>query len=349
MLPFILAGIGGWLIGDSLKSKKVFAEGGAVEYVDLFEYPEQMPEKVAEIYHKYQDEFMGDMDYSDTQNMLNEMEAVGYTFDYYLDNEPYGLRPVGVELSQLKGWEDSDDDGEAFAKGGQVKVGDTITSTTGVKVKVVEYDPLFGGRVKVERTDEYATGKPSQFISLKRFVYENGGAVEGVVSIYDNMSEKDFLKKYWGANVFIGNPDKFFDIKKMSSSSDSKIEKFIEDLKRDGYTIKKKSYSDFTSVMGVKKKMENGGKVTKVTKVTKSVAEQMVNGKSLSGVDAEKLKGLYPKNVYNYFIKNDISDEYHVTYSTHNGGEITLVTNDGIFEISASEKEFDIFEKDGVF
>jgi len=30
MLPLILAGIGGWLIGDSLKSKEVFADGGVM-------------------------------------------------------------------------------------------------------------------------------------------------------------------------------------------------------------------------------------------------------------------------------------------------------------------------------
>jgi len=31
MLPLILAGIGGWLIGDSMKDKQVFADGGIVE------------------------------------------------------------------------------------------------------------------------------------------------------------------------------------------------------------------------------------------------------------------------------------------------------------------------------
>lgn len=63
----------------------------------------------------------------------------------------------------------------SFAKGGEVKVGDVLTATTGVKVKVIEYDPKFGGRVKVERMDEYSDGKPSQFMPLSRFKFAIGG------------------------------------------------------------------------------------------------------------------------------------------------------------------------------
>jgi hypothetical protein len=82
-----------------------------------------------------------------------------------------------------------------------------------------------------------------------------GGAVDS------DMTEKEFLAKYFGSNVYAGNPSEYFDIKKLSSSNDSKVEAFISELKRDGYSIKKKSYSDFTSVMGVKKKMATGGGV----------------------------------------------------------------------------------------
>jgi hypothetical protein len=65
--------------------------------------------------------------------------------------------------------------GGYMADGGQVKVGDILTAKTGVKVKVVEYDPKFGGRVRVERIDEYATGKPSVFMPLSRFIMADGG------------------------------------------------------------------------------------------------------------------------------------------------------------------------------
>jgi len=48
------------------------------------------------------------MDYDEIAEFLDEVESVGYTFDSGLDAQPYGLRPVGVNLNQLKGWEDSD-------------------------------------------------------------------------------------------------------------------------------------------------------------------------------------------------------------------------------------------------
>ena len=94
------------------------AKGGRI---DLFEDYENIPEKVQVILDRYSDEFGGDgsdMDYKDTQNMLEEVEAVGYTFGYGLDNEPYGLRPIGVKLNELRDYEDFED--EEMAKGGEV-------------------------------------------------------------------------------------------------------------------------------------------------------------------------------------------------------------------------------------
>ena len=79
--------------------------------IDLFEDYENIPDKVQVILDRYSDEYGGDgseMDYKDTHNMLKEVEAVGYTFGYGLDNEPYGLRPIGVRLNELKGFEDLD-------------------------------------------------------------------------------------------------------------------------------------------------------------------------------------------------------------------------------------------------
>jgi DNA-binding transcriptional regulator YhcF (GntR family) len=83
-------------------------DDGGVVYVDLFEDYENIPKKVGKILDRYYDRYGEDMDYKDTQNMLEEVEEVGYTFDYYLDNIPYGLRPIGVELNQLRGYEDMD-------------------------------------------------------------------------------------------------------------------------------------------------------------------------------------------------------------------------------------------------
>lgn len=97
---------------------KKFDTGGRI---DLFEDYENIPANIQEILDKYSDAFGGDgsdMDYKDTANMLKEFEAEGYTFDYGLDNEPFGLRPIGVKLNELRDYEDFDDD--KMAKGGGV-------------------------------------------------------------------------------------------------------------------------------------------------------------------------------------------------------------------------------------
>jgi len=115
----------GSVYGKRMVSELKYDNGGGT-YVDLFEDYENIPLKVQKILDKYAEEFgddFGGMDYKDTQNMLEEIEEVGYTFGYGLDNQPYGLRPMGVRLNQLKNYEDYDDDemakgGETFMAGG---------------------------------------------------------------------------------------------------------------------------------------------------------------------------------------------------------------------------------------
>jgi len=90
-----------------------FAKGGMV---DLFEDYEKLPKDARDIYAKYEAKIIeGDYNYKDSKNFLKEMESAGYTFDYGLDNEPYGLRPIGVSLNELEGFEE-------FAKGGKTKI-----------------------------------------------------------------------------------------------------------------------------------------------------------------------------------------------------------------------------------
>jgi len=42
------------------------------------------------------------MDYEELRKFQNEVEEIGYTFDFGLDADPYGLRPIGVKLEELK-------------------------------------------------------------------------------------------------------------------------------------------------------------------------------------------------------------------------------------------------------
>jgi len=69
---------------------------------DLFETPELIPEEVQAILESF-DENSGN-EYFELDRILAEIEPLGFTFDYYLDADPYGLRPIGVKLSELEGW-----------------------------------------------------------------------------------------------------------------------------------------------------------------------------------------------------------------------------------------------------
>ena len=69
-----------------------YADGGNVE--DLFENHEKQPIELATIVNFYMDKYNeGDYDYADSQDFQKQVEAIGYTFDFGLDNEPYNLRP----------------------------------------------------------------------------------------------------------------------------------------------------------------------------------------------------------------------------------------------------------------
>ena len=69
---------------------------------DMFECYEELPIEVQAVLDKFSE---CENDYENCGNLVDELETIGWTFDFYLDAEPYGLRPVGVELNELEGWE----------------------------------------------------------------------------------------------------------------------------------------------------------------------------------------------------------------------------------------------------
>ena len=70
---------------------------------DLFETPELIPTEVQLVLESFDEDCSNT--YHELDRLLNELEPLGYTFDYYLDAEPYGLRPINMELHELEGWE----------------------------------------------------------------------------------------------------------------------------------------------------------------------------------------------------------------------------------------------------
>jgi hypothetical protein len=74
---------------------------------DLFETPELIPSNVQAVLETFNEDC--DNTYLELDRILNEIKPMGYTFDYYLDADPYGLRPIGMELVELEGWEHIND------------------------------------------------------------------------------------------------------------------------------------------------------------------------------------------------------------------------------------------------
>ena len=86
------------------------AKGSNIKKVDLFEHYELIPNNIQEILDKYEQDFQ-DGNYEGLANALKEVEQEGYTFEYYLDGQAYALRPIGVKVEELEGY-------EKYAKGG---------------------------------------------------------------------------------------------------------------------------------------------------------------------------------------------------------------------------------------
>jgi hypothetical protein len=62
-----------------------------LEEIDLFEYYEFLPKEVNDVLDKYSS---GDNDYDTCEQLIKALELIGYTCEYDLSGEPYGLRPI---------------------------------------------------------------------------------------------------------------------------------------------------------------------------------------------------------------------------------------------------------------
>lgn len=62
---------------------------------DLFEFYKMQPPALKAIISAWEDSHgLDSLDYSDCADMLEQCEAIGYTFDYQLDAQPFGLTKI---------------------------------------------------------------------------------------------------------------------------------------------------------------------------------------------------------------------------------------------------------------
>ena len=61
--------------------------------IDLFEQYELIPTELQTILERYETDFING-NYKGLEKALKKCEAIGYTFDYYLDGCAYNLRTI---------------------------------------------------------------------------------------------------------------------------------------------------------------------------------------------------------------------------------------------------------------
>lgn len=59
--------------------------------IDLFYKPEVLPRPVIDVINKF---LYSDNDYENCAKLVEELETLGYTCEYYLDATPYNLRKL---------------------------------------------------------------------------------------------------------------------------------------------------------------------------------------------------------------------------------------------------------------
>ncbi|MDV3950568.1 hypothetical protein CMT75_18800 [Elizabethkingia anophelis] len=64
---------------------------------DVVDGFENVPKELEEVMGKWQQKIENGLDYNDCVNFQKECEALGYTFDYGLDSEPFNLRSIDIK------------------------------------------------------------------------------------------------------------------------------------------------------------------------------------------------------------------------------------------------------------
>jgi hypothetical protein len=62
-----------------------------METIDLFEHYETLPKKVQKVLEKHQND---DNEYENCEELIKDLNKVGYTCDYGLDGVPYDLKKI---------------------------------------------------------------------------------------------------------------------------------------------------------------------------------------------------------------------------------------------------------------
>ena len=146
---------------------------------DYFSEYDLLPANIYEILMNMQEL----QDYEDTKKLLTDLESEGWTFDYGLDNVPYGLRPIGTNYSffedggELKEEENNWDN---FYENNPEKVlGDYVETKTkfGKETKVLKgekdiLDKIDTPDYRVQIANDFGLSESSEEVSENTIQYE---------------------------------------------------------------------------------------------------------------------------------------------------------------------------------
>jgi hypothetical protein len=203
-------------------AKKNYKKGGSIDeqtYIDLFEDYENIPAEVQMILDEYSESFE-DGDYIGMSKAKDELEQIGYTFNYYVSGDAYGLRPTNIKLSQIQGYEDEDEDfdkgGEVGELGGNYRMKNDFGSFTTIKVMAIDKNlriskDFFSVQVSVRKKDgdniiiknspltTYPISKYNSFIKdleqRNAIKYKAGGEVADEQVYIDYINKEKGFKK----------------------------------------------------------------------------------------------------------------------------------------------------------
>jgi len=68
--------------------------------LDLFEYPGHWSAELTAVVMKYGEKLENGDPYLVCREFEEAVNEIGYTFDWYLDGEPYHLRKIGTEVTE---------------------------------------------------------------------------------------------------------------------------------------------------------------------------------------------------------------------------------------------------------
>lgn len=71
----------------------------------LFEDFNSQPLELKEVMDRWQNRLVNGLTYETARTFSKELRSIGYEFDMGLDAEPYGLRPIGIGIHELEGFE----------------------------------------------------------------------------------------------------------------------------------------------------------------------------------------------------------------------------------------------------